>query len=229
MSRRKPTTTPTAAVIYLRVSTDEQARSGLGIEAQEAACRAFCARQGLAVAAVHADEGLSGRLRLDERPGLVAAVEAHRATGAIIIVHSISRLARSQRELWDMVDDRNGLGLPVASATEPFDVSTSMGKAFLGMLATFAMLEADMASDRTKGALAAAKARGVKLGAPSAERLAPDAVRLVRELYATGQYSHRSLADKLNADGVPTAKGAGRWWPKTVASALRGTPSDPAS
>lgn len=84
-------------------------------------------------------------------------------------------------------------------------------------------------SSLTKMGLERARAAGVEFGAPSAERLAPDAVRLVRELYATGKYSHRSLADKLNADGVATAKGAGRWWPKTVASALRGSASDPAS
>jgi len=70
--------------------------------------------------------------------------------------------------------------------------------------------------------LARAKAAGVKLGAPSGERLSSETVRLVRELYATGLYTHRSLAEKLNGDGVPTVKGSGKWWPKTVRAAIGG-------
>lgn len=218
---RRPPVVALRAVIYLRVSTEEQARSGLGRDAQAAVCQAHAARAGLAVEAIHFDDGLSGTLPPSRRPGLLAAIEDLRAGGGVFLVYSVSRLARSQRQLWELVDDRAGLALPVVSATEPFDVSTPMGRAFLGMLATFATLEADLASERTKDALAAAQGRGVRLGAPSMAQLAPEAVRQVRELYATGAYSHRSLAEHLNASGVPTAKGA-RWWPKTVRAALQG-------
>ena len=91
----------------------------------------------------------------------------------------------------------------------------------IGMLATFAALEADMCSERTKDALAELKAQGRKLGAPSMAKLgAVDVIRQVKELYASGKFTHRSLAEHLNASGVATAKGQGQWWPKTVRTAL---------
>jgi DNA invertase Pin-like site-specific DNA recombinase len=214
------------AVIYLRVSTEEQARSGLGREAQEAKCRAYCERQGYEVVSVFIDDGRSGKLPVDRRPGLKAAVEHVRRTeGAVLVIYALSRAFRSQGECWRTVDveqEQWDTALPLVSATEPFDLTTPFGRAALGMLVTFATLEADLASERTRDALAAAKARGVRLGAPSMTELAPETVARVRELYATGKYSHRSLADHLNATGVSTVKGIGRWWPKTVAAALAG-------
>jgi DNA invertase Pin-like site-specific DNA recombinase len=138
-----------------------------------------------------------------------------------VIVYSISRLARRQRLLWQLLDDRDGYGLAVSSATEPFDTSNPMGRAMLGMIAVFAQLEADMVSERTKDALAELKAQGRKLGAPSMlDRGAAESIQLAQELYASGQYTHRSLAEELNRRGVPTASGAGKWWPKTVQTAL---------
>jgi DNA invertase Pin-like site-specific DNA recombinase len=86
----------------------------------------------------------------------------------------------------------------------------------LGMIATFAQLEADMVSERTKDAFAAVKAQGKRLGAPSMVDLgAIESVRLVKDLQATERYTPRSLADELNRRGlnrrgVSTAKGGRR-------------------
>lgn len=217
---RKPAATPTA-VIYLRVSTARQAAEGIGLDAQEAKCRAHAERLGLPVVGVHRDEGVSGRDGVDDRPGLRAVIDTVKANpGAIVIVYSVSRLARRQRLLWNLLDDREGYGLPVSSATEPFDTATPTGRAMLGMIATFAQLEADMVSERTRDALAEVKAQGKKLGAPSMIALgATESVRLAKELYASGTFSHRTLAEELNRRGIPTAKG-GKWWPKTVRAAL---------
>jgi site-specific DNA recombinase len=214
--------TKACAVVYLRVSTAKQATEGVGLDAQEAKCRAHAERMGWPVVAVHRDEGFSGRDGVEDRPGLQAVIDTVRATpGAVVVVYSVSRLARRQRLLWNLLDDREGYGLPVSSATEAFDTATPTGRAMLGMIATFAQLEADMVSERTRDALAEVKAQGTKLGAPDMVRLgAGDSVKVVQELYATGKFSHRTLADELNARGVPTAKG-GRWWPKTVASAIK--------
>lgn len=229
-SRSARSSAPTGAVLYLRVSTGKQAASGVGREAQEAACREHAKRMGLSVLAVHLDNGISGKI--ERRPGLLATIETVRTNpGAIVIVYSISRLARTQRQLWNLIDERGDFRLPVASATEPFDVTTPMGRAFLGMLATFAQLEADLASERTSDAMAAVRERGVKLGAPSmiettdgnGERTIDpakvDLVRRVQRLYATGDYSHRTLADKLNAEGIASVKG-GRWHARTVRVAI---------
>lgn len=234
-ARRKPTTAPTAptsAVIYLRVSTEEQARSGLGREAQEAKCRAFCERAGYTVAAVYVDDGISAKAKgLGKRAGLAAAVAQVKATpGAVMIIYALSRAFRTQKECWNTVDVDGDI-LPMISATEAFDLTTSFGRAALGMLVTFATLEGDLASDRTRDALAAAKARGQRLGAPRTVDRAPETAARVRELYAAGGYTHRSLAERLNADGVLTPTGSGRWWPTMVARVLKQEASaqDPAS
>lgn len=221
---------PTAAVVYVRVSSDRQAGSGLGREAQEARCRALATARGWGVLSVHVDDGLSGTLPMAKRPGLKAAVAAVRATpGAVLVVHSVSRFARSQKELWALLDAERD-PLPLVSATEQFDMSTAMGRAFLGMLGVIAALESGLASERTVAALDAARARGVKLGAPSmVERVVdgvrePDEgklaiVRRVQELSRSG-LSLRDVVARLEADGTPTTSGRGRWHTRTVRTAL---------
>ena len=96
----------------------------------------------------------------------------------------------------------------------------------LGMIAVVAQLEADMVSERTRDALAELKAQGRKLGAPSMLDLTADAVRAVRDLYATGRFTHRTLAEELNRNNLATASGKGRWWPKTVRIALQTESAD---
>ena len=222
MTKRSTATPKPVALIYVRVSTVRQASEGVGLDTQEAKARAHAERMGWPVAGVFRDEGISGKDGLENRPGLAALIAATRSTpGAIVVVYSVSRLARRQRLLYSLLDDREGYGLAVSSATEAFDTLTPTGRAMLGMIAVFAALESDMVSERTKDALAEVKAQGRKLGAPSMVDLgAADSVRAVQALYATGEYTHRSLADELNRRGVATAKGA-RWWPKTVRSALQ--------
>jgi DNA invertase Pin-like site-specific DNA recombinase len=219
--RRNEAPAAPVALVYVRVSTLRQASDGIGLDAQETKARAHAERMGWPVAEVFRDEGVSGKDGLDNRPGLVALIDrAKRTPGAVVVVYSVSRLARRQRLLYELLDDRNGHGLAVSSATESFDTSTPTGRAMLGMIAVFAALESDMVSERTRDALAEVKAQGRKLGAPSMVELgAGNAVRLAQELYATGRFTHRTLAAELNRRKVPTAKG-GTWWPKTVRSAL---------
>jgi site-specific DNA recombinase len=222
---------PTGAFVYLRVSTAKQAELGVGLEAQEAKCREHAARLGLPVLAVHKDAGFSGRDGLDKRPGLRAVIEDVKASpGSVVIVYSLSRLGRSQRLIWTLLDDRGDYALPLSSATEPFETATPMGRAMLGMLGVWAQLEADLTSERTVDALAAVAERGTRLGAPSliervenGERV-PDLakvaiVREVQRLAADTGASSRALAARLNAEGVASVNGR-RWHPRTVRLAL---------
>jgi site-specific DNA recombinase len=226
---------PTGAVVYCRVSTRKQAAVGVGLEAQEARCRAHCAAHDWPVLGCFVDDGISGREGLGGRPGLTAALEAVKATpGAVLVAYSLSRLARRQRLVWHLLDDREGMGVPFSSATEAFDTASPMGRAMLGMIAVWSALESDLASERTIDALEAVRERGTKLGAPSmVERVGPDGVRtvdpakveVVRRIqarYAAGGWSHRRLAEVLNAEGVLSLgpRPGARWHATTVRIAL---------
>jgi DNA invertase Pin-like site-specific DNA recombinase len=209
------------AVIYLRVSTDQQAASGLGLEAQEAKCREHCARMGLEVLAVHSDPAIGGKDAIERRPGLQAVLAlVQRNPEAIVVVYSLSRLSRRQSITWKLLDDRGEYRLRVQSASEPFDTSTPMGRAMLGMLAVWAALEADMIGERTAAALQARRERGHRLGATPLAADKPEVVARVRELYETGDFTHATLAAKLNELGLPTKHGK-RWHKTTVQRTLQ--------
>lgn len=227
MAKQRAKQAHTAAVIYLRVSSDGQAASGLGREAQEAACRALAARQGWEVASVHVDDGISGTLAVERRPGLLAAVQACRVHGgAAFVVYSVSRAARSVPELYRLVDPKGPFGVPLVSVSEPIDMATAAGRMLLGVLAAFAAFESDLASERTTAALSAARARGTRLGAPkllAAPAMEPALAR-ARELRASG-LSLRDVVAQLNAEGVAAAKG-GRWHEKTLRAALAIEPGE---
>lgn len=223
MKRPATVAGPTKAVLYLRVSTEEQARSGAGLEAQEARCRAVSAARDFEVTSVYRDEGKSGRSEIAARPGLSAAIEEVRALlragqPAVLAAYSVSRVARSQRILWTLVDPAREDALPLVSASEPFDTTTPMGRAMLGMIGVWSQLEADLVSERTRDALAAVKASGKRLGAPPMSATTPGAVKRICDLRATG-LSLRAIAERLNKEKVPAARG-GKWWTKTVVAAL---------
>jgi len=225
----------TGAVVYCRVSTRKQVAVGVGREAQEARCRAHCAAHGWPVLGCFADDGISGREGVEGRPGLTAALAAVKTTpGAVLVAYSLSRLARRQRLVWHLLDDREGLGVPFSSATEAFDTASPMGRAMLGMIAVWSALESDLASERTIDALEAVRERGTKLGAPGmVERAGADGarsidpakvevVRTIQARYAAGGWSHRRLAAALNAEGVGTLgpKPGARWHATSVRIAL---------
>lgn len=223
---------PAGGIVYTRVSTAKQATHGIGLEAQLSKCREHCARLGLDVIAEHSDPATSGRDGIEDRPGLQAVLASVKANpGAIVVVYSLSRLGRSQRLIWELLDDRGDYALPLSSATESFDTASPMGRAMLGMLGVWAQLEADLVAERTVDALAAISASGKKLGAPSMaevvdedgiRRFDPERVAIVRrvkDLYAGGGYTHRSLADKLNAERFKSVRG-GKWWSRTVRVAI---------
>lgn len=228
MAKRKPDMT--VAVIYCRVSTREQGEGGAGLEGQEAKCREHAARLGLPVTSVHIDVQ-TGKDGVEDRPGLQDAIAAiQEAPGSVLIAYSVSRVARRQSVLWHILDDRDGLGIPLSSATESFDTATPMGRAMLGMLAVWSALEADMVAERTRDALAAVKARGVKLGAlrmyekrEGTGRVIDvgkaELIRQVQALAADLRLPLRSLAAELEARGVRSTTGK-RWHPRTLRKAL---------
>ena len=152
------TTSEVKPAVYLRVSTDEQAASGLGLAAQEARGRAMCQAKGWPDPVLYADEGISGTLWRDRRPALdmmLSAVES--GTINAVIVLDLTRVARRASLIHNILDFLSAHNAVFVSCKENFDTSNSMGRAMLGVTAVFAQLERDLTAERTTAALAERK------------------------------------------------------------------------
>jgi DNA invertase Pin-like site-specific DNA recombinase len=146
------------AVAYTRVSTAEQGRSGLGLEAQRAAILAFAEREGITISGWFAEVQSGKRISdtLAERPQLCAALEASKAVGGSVLVSKLDRLSRDVHFISGlMVHKVHFTVAELGPDVDPF---------MLHLFAALAEKERAMISQRTKAALGALKARGVKLG-----------------------------------------------------------------
>jgi DNA invertase Pin-like site-specific DNA recombinase len=200
-------------VAYYRVSTDRQGRSGLGLDAQrDAVLRHLASHAGELIGEFCEIE--SGRR--SDRPQLAAAIAAAKKAKATLIIAKLDRLARNVHFISGLMES----GVDFVAADNPH-----ANKLMVHMLAAFAEHEREQISQRTKDALAAAKARGIRLGCNGAERLAPayraaavqrarELAPLLAELKGAGM-SARRMAVELTVRGVPTPNGA-KWHGQTV-------------
>lgn len=216
--RRRRTAASTALVgtvaAYIRVSTDDQATSGAGLDAQRAAITAEADRRGWTITEWYADEGLSGGKPVGARPQLTAALDAvESGAAAALMVAKSDRLSRSLRSLLDVLDRAEHAGGMVVAVDGSIDTSTAAGRFTTQIMGGVAELERALISDRTKAALAEKRKKGVRLGRPST--LPADVVERILTARAAG-LSYPAIASELNADGVPTAHGGARWWPASV-------------
>ena len=209
-------------VAYLRVSTDEQVQSGLGLEAQRAAVEDEAARRGWSVA-WEVDEGVSGKLR--NRPALDRALGRLKAGEAqALVVAKMDRLGRSVIQASDVLETARRQKWDLIVLDLGMDLTTPHGKAMAQMLAVFAELEREMISARTKAALGAAKARGIRLGRP--RQIDPGLLARIVSLKADG-FSHRRIAAALTEEGVPTVRGGAQWSPGSIGGFLTSAAIDP--
>ncbi len=213
--RRRAQIAPRAAgtvAAYVRVSTEEQVASGAGLEAQRNAITTECDRRGWTITSWHADEGISGGKDIERRPALIAALEAIEAGTATLMVAKSDRLARSLRTLLKVIDRVQDVGGEIASVDGTIDTSSAAGRFQTQVMGGVAELERGLISDRTKAALAVKRSQGVRLGRPIT---VPTSIaeRITTER-ASGS-TWQAIADRLNADEVPTGQ-RGRWWPATV-------------
>jgi DNA invertase Pin-like site-specific DNA recombinase len=213
-----------SAVSYVRVSTTKQGQSGLGLEAQQAAIDAFCAQHGYEIAARYSEvETGKGSDALERRPQLAAALAHARKAKGPVIVAKLDRLGRDVHFIAGLMVNRvpfvvTELGVD----TDPF---------MLHIYAALAQKERALISARTKAALKAAKARGVKLGNPDARGalVAARAARwkdtsvnraaaltAIREIQASGVVSANGIARVLTSRNVPTPAGGKVWTPTQV-------------
>lgn len=211
--------------IYLRCSTADQAASGLGIEAQRAACEAYVAAFHPGADVVfYVDAGLSGGTL--DRPGLSqlrAAVRARKV--AAVVVKKMDRASRSLSDLLALVAEIESRGAAFISVDERVDTSSPTGKMMLSLLGVFAEFEREQIADRTRSAVAAKRARGEAFGfSRYGERTVRGRLESVAHEVATidrirarraDGASLREIAAELTADGVPTKRG-GAWRACTV-------------
>lgn len=217
--REKRKRAPKGSVIgYVRVSTAEQADSGLGLEAQRETLRAECERRRYTLVDVCSDEGVSAKT-IAARPGLLGALARVEAAEAhILMVSKLDRLSRSLHDFTGLLLRAEQQGWALAVCDLGVDTNTPAGEAMANMMATFAQFERRLIGQRTSDALQAKRRAGGILG--RTDRASPEVVTRVVELRESGE-SLRKIAARLNADEVPTSQKGQLWYASSVAAVLR--------
>lgn len=208
---------PTVDVLaYLRVSTDLQGESGLGLDAQREAIRVEAQRRGWTVVDWVTDTASGKSL---DRPGIQdALVRLENGGPKVLVAAKLDRLSRSAIDFLSLVKRAQENGWALVMLDPSVDMTDAMGRFTAGILAQVAELEREMISARTKDALARAKARGTRLGRPS---LLSEELGERIELMRGDGMTLAAIADTLNREAVPTPTGRGKWWPASVRQALR--------
>lgn len=206
---------------YVRVSTEEQADSRAGLFAQRAAILAEAERRGWHVVEMIEDAGFSGKdLR---RPGIQTALEAMTSRKAdTLVVAKLDRLSRSLLDFAGLMTRATREKWALVALDLGVDTTSPAGEAMANVLATFAQFERRLIGQRTREALAAKKAQGVRLGRPA---LIPEEVRERAFGLQESGLSLRAIADVLNDAETPTVQGGARWHASTVRALLRRQPT----
>lgn len=216
-------------IAYYRVSTDRQGRSGLGVEAQREAVTRYL--NGGDWQLLNEFVEVESGKRDDNRPQLAAALAACRKHKATLVIAKLDRLSRNMAFIANMMDSK----VEFVAVDQPFATRLT-----LHILAAVAEHERGMISERTKAALAAKKAQGVKLGNRTnlaeaqakggeamkreADRFAANIMPVIEQINRAGVTSYNGIAKALNDRGVKTAKG-GTWAAATVRNIMLRAPT----
>jgi site-specific DNA recombinase len=209
---------------YIRVSTEDQAREGVSLEAQAERLRAYCVAKDWTLTVLEADEGLSAKTL--DRPGMgrvLARVESRQVD--VVLVYKLDRLTRSVADLARLVELFERRGVALVSLVESLDATTATGRLMMNLLASVSQWEREVIGERTQEAMSYKKQHrqvyspvpygfareGTALVEDEAEMRI---VRQMREWRGQG-WTLTAIADTLNKQGVPTKRG-GRWAAATV-------------
>lgn len=205
----------TAVIGYLRVSTREQADSGAGLAAQRAAIQSEADRRGWEVTWIE-DAGESGKTM--RRAGIQEALQLlKRRKASALVVAKLDRLSRSVQDFAGTLELAKRQRWAVVALDLGVDTTTPTGKLVAHVLASVAEWEREAIGQRTRDALAARKAAGVRLGR---QRMTPPhVVEWIEREWRAGQTA-RAIARSLDAAGIATPNGGKRWYPSTVARLL---------
>jgi len=194
--------------IYIRVSTEDQAKEGYSLEVQKEYLEAFAKREGYEIFKVYSDEGISGfSTRRGALQELLADAKAKKFD--LVLVHKIDRFSRNLKDLLNLVDELSSYGVGFKSATEPFDTTTSAGKLMFQQLGSFAEFERNRIAERVFPGMV----KGVQRGNWQGSRFSPygykynkeakllelvedeaKVVKLIYEMYLAGESTHTIVA-----------------------------------
>jgi DNA invertase Pin-like site-specific DNA recombinase len=203
----------TRVIGYVRVSTDEQSRSGLGLDAQEMAIHAACAVRGWELVRIAKDDGGASSKTLD-RPALQQAMgDLDKRRADVLMVAKLDRLSRVVAHGSQVLERSRSKKWALVALDLGIDTTTSSGEMMAHVMFSMAQYERRQIGERTSAALQAKKAAGATLG-----RMVtlPSAVveRILRDRAEAKSYGR--IASALNAEKVPTAHGGKAWYASTV-------------
>ncbi len=219
------------AIGYVRVSTEGQAKEGVSLEAQQQKIEAWCLANDVQLTGVFVDAGISGK-RADNRPELQNALNAVTKLKGVLVVYSLSRLARSTKDTLIIAERLDKAGADLVSLSEKLDTTSAAGRMIFRLLAVLDEFERDLISERTSTAMGHKKSKGERVGTvPFGFTLLEDGRTLVRkeqeqavielmELLRESGFSYGSVADFLNRKSVPTKKSGAKWQGTTVRNIL---------
>jgi len=225
---RKP---PVRAVGYVRVSTEEQATSGLSLSHQKTRIVAFAKASDFDLVEVIEEPGKSGKNL--KRPGMTRALEILEGGGAqALVVLSLDRLTRSVKDLGHLVEFFDRTETAIVSVQDSINTLTAAGRLVLNVLGSIAQWEREAIAERTAAAMAVKRHRGEKTGgkvpfgynANEAGRLSPnpreqEGLKLIKRLRRRG-YSLRKIGERLSTEGF-TPRNGGAWHPQVIKQIIR--------
>jgi site-specific DNA recombinase len=203
---------------YVRVSTEEQAREGVSLAAQQAKIHAYALVKDWRVVEIIQDDVTAKHLK---RPGvqrLLSLVEAGQVN--VVMIYKLDRLTRSVKDLNSLVELFEKKGVALVSLQESLDATTATGRLMMNLLASVSQWEREVIGERTKEAMQHLKAQGQVYSRPVVD----DAATLARihTMRAAGA-TYQDIADRLTQAGVKTARG-GTWAAATILGIMRRHP-----
>lgn len=199
------------AIGYVRVSTDEQGDSKLGLEAQAREIRDKATYRKWELLDIRSDVASGASMK--KRTELGRTLQDMKAGKAdVLIVAKLDRLSRSVMDFASIMEMAQAEGWSLAVQDLDVDTSTTNGKLIMNIMISLAQWEREVIGDRTRAALKAVKARGQKLGRkPGVDDATLDLIQVLRR---TGM-SYQKIADTLNSEGIAGGQG-GKWYATTV-------------
>lgn len=209
--------TQTRALGYARVSTDEQARTGYGIGDQRDRLTAEIAHRGWDMLDLVVDDGESGKDWA--RPGIRAVLARLAADEAdALVVTKLDRLTRSALDFAQLLVWAGKLDVRIVVLDIGVDTSTDVGRLVAGIMSNVAEWERRMISDRTRAAAAQRRKDNVAMGGGGVRSANPELADRITAMRAGGS-TWQAIADRLNAEGVPTVRGGALWRVSSIQSA----------